>query len=65
MYKKVPVPLSHRTIHNMIAPPNDHTGTKKQVFLTFITNYGITPNTYAQDIVDVEVRLGQIGIKPR
>jgi uncharacterized protein len=38
----------------------DHTGTKKQVFLTFITNYGITSNTYAQDIVDVEVRLGQL-----
>jgi hypothetical protein len=38
----------------------DYTGTKKQVFMTFITNYGITPNTYAQDIVDAEVRLGQL-----
>jgi len=38
----------------------DYTGTKKQVFLTFITNYGITSNTYAPDIVDVEVRLGQL-----
>ena len=38
----------------------DHTGTKKQIFLTFITNYGITPNAFAQDMVDAEVRLEQL-----
>ena len=38
----------------------DHTGTKKQVFLTFITNHGIMPNASAQDIVDAEVRLEQL-----
>lgn len=38
----------------------DHTGTSKQVFLTFITNHGITPNAYAQDVVDAEVRLAQL-----
>ncbi len=38
----------------------DHTGTKKQVFLTFITNHGITLNASAQDIVDAEVRLEQL-----
>lgn len=35
------------------------TGTKKQVFLTFITNHGITPNAYSQEIVDVEIELRQ------
>ncbi len=38
----------------------DHTGTRKQVFLTFITNHGITPNASAQEIVDTEVRLAQL-----
>ena len=38
----------------------DYTGTKKQVFLTFITNFGVTPNTYAQDVVDAEVLLAQL-----
>lgn len=38
----------------------DYTGTKKQVFLTFITNFGVTPNTYAQDVVDAEVPLAQL-----
>ena len=36
------------------------TGTKKQVFLTFITNHGVSTNAYAQDIVDAEVRLEQL-----
>jgi hypothetical protein len=35
----------------------DYTGTKKQVFLTFITNHGIVPNAYSGEIVDAEVRL--------
>lgn len=38
----------------------EHSGTKKQVFLTFITNHGIRPNAYAQDIVDAEVSLPQL-----
>ena len=38
----------------------DFTGTKKTVFLTFITNHGITPNAYSQEIVDAEVRLEQL-----
>lgn len=38
----------------------DFTGTKKQVFLTFITNHGVAPNTYATEIVDAEVRLAQL-----
>jgi uncharacterized protein len=37
-----------------------YSGTKKQVFLTFITNHGITPNIYANEIVDAEVRLEQL-----
>jgi uncharacterized protein len=36
------------------------TGTKKQVFLTFITNQGITPNAYAMEIVDAAIRLEQL-----
>ncbi len=34
-----------------------YTGTKKQVFLTLITNHGIVENEYAAEIVDAEVRL--------
>ena len=35
----------------------DYTDTKKQVFLTYITNHGVAPNGYAREIVDAEVRL--------
>jgi uncharacterized protein len=35
----------------------EQTGTKKQVFLTFITNHGIAANEYAEEIVDAEIRL--------
>ena len=38
----------------------NHTDTKKQVFLTFITNHGIAPNAYATEIVDAEIRLEQL-----
>jgi uncharacterized protein len=38
----------------------NHTSTKKQVFLTFITNHGIVPNAYASEIVDAEIRLEQL-----
>ena len=35
----------------------DYTKTKKQVFLTFITNHGLVDNMYASEIVDAEVTL--------
>jgi uncharacterized protein len=35
----------------------DYTGTRKQIFVTFITNHGVTMNSTAQAIVDVQVRL--------
>jgi len=35
----------------------EHTGTKKQIFLTFITNHGIAQNEYSREIMDAEVRL--------
>jgi uncharacterized protein len=38
----------------------DHTGTKKQVFLTYITNHGVAANVYAREIVDAEVRLDDL-----
>lgn len=38
----------------------DFTGTRKQVFITFITNYGVAPNRYAQELADAEVRLEQL-----
>ncbi len=38
----------------------DFTGTKKQVFLTFITNHGIAPNVYSAEILDAEIRLEQL-----
>jgi uncharacterized protein len=38
----------------------DATGTRKQVFLTFITNHGIVPNAYSQEIVDATVDLEQM-----
>jgi len=37
-----------------------YTETKKQVFLTFITNYGIIKNEYALEIVDAEVQLADL-----
>lgn len=36
------------------------TGTKKQVFLTFITNHGVAENAYSREIVDTEVRLEEL-----
>ena len=38
----------------------DFTGTKKQVFLTFITNHGVAPNAYSSEILDAEVRLEEL-----
>jgi hypothetical protein len=38
----------------------DLTGTKKQVFMTLITNYGITSNAYSREVVDAEIRLDQL-----
>jgi uncharacterized protein len=38
----------------------EHTNTKKQVFLTFITNHGLAANAYAKEIVDADVRLEQL-----
>jgi uncharacterized protein len=38
----------------------DYTGTKKQVFMTFITNYGLKNNAYSQEIVDVAIGLGHL-----
>ena len=35
----------------------EFTKTKKQVFLTFITNHGVRENSYAGEIVDVEITL--------
>jgi len=35
----------------------EFTKTKKQVFLTFITNHGIADNTYSSEVVDAEVLL--------
>jgi uncharacterized protein len=37
----------------------EYTGSKKQVFLTFITNHGIVPNAYSKEIVDVSILLEQ------
>lgn len=38
----------------------DFTKTKKQVFITLITNYGVAPNAYSTDIVDAEIQLNQL-----
>jgi uncharacterized protein len=37
-----------------------YTRTKKQVFITLITNHGIAPNAYSQEIVDVELTVGDL-----
>jgi uncharacterized protein len=37
-----------------------HTGTKKQVFITFISNHGLTQNAYAKEIIDAEIRLAEL-----
>lgn len=38
----------------------EHTKTKKQVFLTFITNHGVVKNGYANEVVDAEVTLEEL-----
>ncbi|MGB0862687.1 MAG: AAA family ATPase [Saprospiraceae bacterium] len=38
----------------------DHSGTKKQIFITLITNHGVKKNQYANEIVDAEVRLEEL-----
>lgn len=38
----------------------EHTKTKKQVFNTFITNYGLFDNEYASDIADTEIVLDEL-----
>lgn len=38
----------------------DYSGTKKQVFITLITNHGVKKNQYANEIVDTEVTLEQL-----
>lgn len=37
-----------------------HTKTKKQVFITFITNQGLVMNEYANEIVDVAINLEEL-----
>ncbi len=38
----------------------EYTSTKKQVFLTFITNHGIQKNTYANEVVEAEITLDDL-----
>jgi hypothetical protein len=38
----------------------EHTGTRKQVFITFITNYGISENQYSREVVDAHISLAEI-----
>lgn len=38
----------------------EHTGTRKQVFITFITNYGLVENEYFREVVDVHITLEEI-----
>lgn len=38
----------------------DYTGTRKQVFITFITNHGIAQNEYSSEIVEAELLLEDI-----
>lgn len=35
----------------------EYTKTKKQVFLTFISNHGLNQNSYATEIIDAEIIL--------
>lgn len=37
----------------------EQTKTKKQVFITLISNYGLTDNAYAKEVIDVELTLEQ------
>jgi len=37
-----------------------HTKTKKQVFLTFISNHGLVANAYASEVIDAEIRLEEL-----
>jgi uncharacterized protein len=37
-----------------------HTGTQKQVFITFISNHGLSPNAYAKELIDSEIKLSDL-----
>jgi hypothetical protein len=37
-----------------------HTGTKKQVFITFISNHGLSPNAYSKELIDSEIKLSEL-----
>ena len=37
-----------------------HTKTKKQVFITFISNHGLVENAYAKEAVDIELKLSDL-----
>jgi hypothetical protein len=61
-FYSAPFTITKEYYHQLIAKRQrfmDYTGTKKQVFLTFITNYGLVPNAYSREIVDAEIRLEQ------
>ncbi len=38
----------------------EHTGSKKQIFLTYVSNHGIVPNAYSNEIIDSEITLADI-----
>jgi len=38
----------------------EHTKTKKQVFLTFISNHGLNQNSYATEIIDADITLDDL-----
>ena len=38
----------------------EYTGTRKQVFITFITNYGIAENEYSTEVVDAHISLSDL-----
>ncbi|MEN0049921.1 MAG: ATP-binding protein [Bacteroidota bacterium] len=62
-FHAAPFTISKKYYHTLIAKKQrflEYTQTKKQVFLTFITNHGLMENEYAQEIVDAEVRLEEI-----
>lgn len=38
----------------------DYTQTKKQLFITLITNHGVTDNAYAKEVMDAEIKLDEL-----
>lgn len=49
--------IDYHELRRKVAVFKGVTATRKNVFLTFLTTHGITPNAYAKELVPVELAI--------